>query len=660
MNLKAISTIIIGCTLLAVVAKAQLNNGSAMTLQSSQQKDTTGKKTNTNDWKDFQTRIYYRKIYSRKILFTDTTLHTFHRRMFSQPWFRDLGNIGSPVINWFFEPEERTGLTLGYHSFDVYRFNPDSLNFYNTTRPYSVFSYQLGSKTEQIADFLHTQNVNPSWNFAAEYRKVSSAGYYHIQRNYHDLCNLTTNYFSINQQYRLQAALVYNKLQHDENGGIVADSFLSDPSFADRGTIPVWFQNDSYNQKRSAVTNVFRDVSLLLVHAYTWGRRDTLYSEDSSQITPKLTPRFSVQHRMQMGDERLQYKDLSPDSLRYAALFQTHFNSGDSVMMVQRQFYFDNGFSLNGFAGSLQHQLQFSAGFGVRLDKFKTDYVTGSNTKDYISNYLTGEIRKEALQKNEWSYAANGKFFLTGEAAGNFKLQANIGKELPHEIGNINIVVQQAINNAPYNFLIYRNAYADLSQSFSNKESVTKIAATVYNEKLHAGLGIRNNILANYFYLNALQQFDQYVPTINLTQFWGRKVFYFGKWRLDNELIFQQKTNDAPINIPSLAGRHMLSLEKDVFGNAMKMATGIDIRWHSAYAPAAYSPFFNRFYYQDNYTISNAPETSLFFNFMVKSFRAYFMVDQVQHLFTPTVISSQGYPIQSTMLRFGFSWVMIN
>ena len=62
MNLKAISTIIIGCTLLAVVAKAQLNNGSAMTLQSSQQKDTTGKKTNTNDWKDFQTRIYYRKI----------------------------------------------------------------------------------------------------------------------------------------------------------------------------------------------------------------------------------------------------------------------------------------------------------------------------------------------------------------------------------------------------------------------------------------------------------------------------------------------------------------------------------------------------------------------------------------------------------------------
>ena len=660
MNLKVISTSIIGFMLLSVVAKAQLNNGSAMTLQSSQQKDTTGKKTNTSDWKDFQTRIYYRKIYSRKILFTDTTLHTFHRRMFLQPWFRDLGNIGSPTMNWFFEPEERTGLTLGYHSFDVYRFNPDSLNFYNTTRPYSVFSYQLGSKTEQIADFLHTQNVNPSWNFAAEYRKISSAGYYHIQRNYHDLFNLNTNYLSLNQQYRLQAALVYNKLQHDENGGIVADSFLSDPSFADRGTIPVWFQNDSYNQKRSAVANVFRDVSLLLVHAFTWGRRDTLFSEDSSQITPKLTPRFSVQHRMQMGDERFQYKDLSPDSLRYAALFQTHFNSGDSVMMVQRQFYFDNGFSLNGFAGSLQHQLQFSAGFGVRLDKFKTDYVTGSNTKDYVSNYLTGEIRKEALQKNEWSYAANGKFYMTGEAVGNLKLQANIGKELPHEIGNINIGVQQAINNAPYNFLVYRNAFTDLSQSFSNKESVTKISATLSNDKLHAGLGFRNNIIANYFYLNALQQFDQYVPTINLTQFWGRKVFYFGKWRMENELIFQQKTNDAPINIPSLAGRHMLSFEKDVFGNALKMATGIDIRWHSAYAPAAYSPFFNRFYYQDNYTISNAPETSLFFNFMVKSFRAYFMVDQVQHLFTPIVISSKGYPIQSTMIRFGFSWVMIN
>jgi hypothetical protein len=580
--------------------------------------------------------------------------------LFLQAWNRDLGNVGSPMMNWFFEPEERTGMTLGYHVFDVYRFRPDSLNFYNTTRPYSVFSYQLGSKAEQTAGFLHTQNINPAWNFAAEYRKISSAGYYHIQRNNHDLCNLTTNYFSPNQQYRLQAALVYNKLQHDENGGIVADSFLSDPSFADRGTIPVLFQNDNYNLKRSAVTNVFRDVSLLLVHSYTWGKRDTLYSEDSSQITPKLTPRFSLQHRMQIGDERYQYKDLRPDSLRYDALFHTHFNSGDSVMMVQRQFYFDNSFSLNGFAGSLQKQVQFSAGFGVRIDKFKTDFAVGANTKDYISNYLVGEIKKEALQKNAWSYDANGKLFLTGEAAGNLKLQANIGKELPNELGTVNINFQQAINNAPYNFLVYKNAFAELSHPFDNKESVTRISATVSNERLHAGIGVRNNLLSNYFYLNALQQFDQYAPTINLTQLWGRKVFYFGKWVLDNEIIFQQKANEAPINIPSLAGRHQLSLEKTVIGTAMKIATGIDLRWHSSYAPAAYSPFFNRFYYQDSYIVSNAPETSVFFNFMVKNFRAYLMIDQLQHLSTPTVIASPSYPIQPTMIRFGFSWVMIN
>ena len=70
-----------------------------------------------------------------------------------------MGNLGSPVNNLMFTPEDRAGPSLGYHINDVYRMNVDSLNYYSTNRPYSIFSYQLGSKLEQTASIMHSQNT---------------------------------------------------------------------------------------------------------------------------------------------------------------------------------------------------------------------------------------------------------------------------------------------------------------------------------------------------------------------------------------------------------------------------------------------------------------------------------------------------------------------
>ncbi|MCW3121556.1 MAG: hypothetical protein JWQ38_1048, partial [Flavipsychrobacter sp.] len=204
-------------------------------------KDTS--KSNTNQWKDDLVNITYEKLNSARTYIPDTSLHTFHRSRFTQPWNRDMGNLGSPVNNMVFTPEYRVGPTLGYHIFDVYRFDADSARFYSTNRPYSVFSYQLGSKLEQVAGIMHSQNIRPNWNFAVEYRKTSSPGFYKLQRNNHDNAVFTTNYKSLNKHYTLYAAMVYNKEQHDENGGIVTDSQLSSPTFSDKKNVNVAYDN---------------------------------------------------------------------------------------------------------------------------------------------------------------------------------------------------------------------------------------------------------------------------------------------------------------------------------------------------------------------------------------------------------------------------------
>lgn len=649
-------------TLISIGAAAQFRNtnpvpGAPVTLQNAPQRDTS-KKTNSSDWKDEQTRIYFRKMYSRKILFPDTGIRHFHRRPFSQTWHRDLGNLGSPSRSLLFRPEFRTGPTLGYHTFDVYRFDPDSLNFYNTTRPYTAFSYNLGSKAEQVAEILHTQNVQPALNFAVAYRKLTSPGHYRVQRNNHDQGFVTSNYLSDNQQYRLNTSFAYNKFQHDENGGIIADTFLSNDNFDDRATIPVRFQNDGYSIRRSSVTTMQRDASIVLLHSYTWGVRDTIYSPDSTQITPKLTPKFSISHRLQVHTEKYQFKDKAPDSLRYTQFFQTDFTEGDSLLMEQKWFYTDNLLLLNGFIGPLERQFQFSAGIGNRFDRFRTDYVTGGERNDVLSNYLAGEVRKEALSPGEWFYEARGRFFLTGEAAGNLRLQGLIGKNFGDRFGDIAAGIQQSINNAPYNYQRYKTRFYERSEDYG-KESITELFVTFNSPRIISG-GLRNYLIANYIYLDGNEEFAQQSSAFNLTQLWVSREFTLRRWHLYNELVYQQKTAEAPLNLPALMGRHQLSFENYVFGRALKIATGVDLRWHTVYTPSGYSPFFNRFFYQEAYNAANAPEVSVFFNFKVKNFRAFLMFDQLQNFIARNPVSAPGYPLQDFMIRFGFNWVMIN
>jgi hypothetical protein len=625
--------------------------------------DTSMKKSNNADWKNDNVRINYKLLGSDKTYTPDTSIHTFHRRPFVQPWYRDLGNTGSPAQNLLFTPEYRVGPTLGYHVFDIYRFVPDSLRYYNTNRPYSVFSYRLGSKLEQVVDIMHTQNIKPNWNFSVQYRKINSPGFYQLQRSNNDNANLTTHYQSKNLHYELYGGIIYNKEQQDENGGILSDSLLSDPSYSNRELIPVRLAADPLTGstvRRSAITNTHRDFSILLQHGYTIGKIDTLYNKDSTSYSLQLTPRFGIAHRLEISSEKYRYKDRKPDSAAYAGFFHHGFNAtNDSLFTQQNWVVLDNRFSLNGFAGKRERQLRFNAGIGNRMDVFKTKFIIDSTKDKIISNYVIGGLSKENLQPGQWYYNAKALFYVTGDYAGNSLLEGTVGRDINKWI-SIDAGFRQELNSAPYNYTTYYNRYDTIVNSF-NKESITTIYGAIHSDKLKLAGGIRSYLISNYVYLGANQLPTQNASSFNVTEIWLQKILTWRAIVLDNEIVFQQKTNSAPVNMPQLMGRHQLSIERYIFHRALKVATGIEVRYHSPYEPSGYSPFFNRFYYQSAYTLTNDPEGSVFFNFKVKNFRAYLMGDQVQQLFLkkPT-INFPGYPVQNFMIRFGFNWVLIN
>jgi putative beta-barrel porin len=689
--------LVMGLLLCGTKSFGQLPPANPMTA-SKTVKDTS--KTNTDKWKDEAVNITYEKLNSAKTYIPDSALHSYHRLPFVQPWYRDLGNVGSPVNNLFFTPENRLGPTLGYHVFDVYRFNPEDLDYFTTSRPYSVFTYELGSKLEQTAGLMHTQNVKPNWNFAFDYRKTNSPGFYQVQRNNHDNVNLTTNYKSLDKHYSLYAAVVYNKEQHDENGGILDSELTS--GYSDRKTIDAAFQDPTYSTTRSSVSNVQRDFTLLLKHSYVFGKTDTTYSTDSTKYTYKVKPVFGLTHKMEVSTEKHTFKDVAPDSLRYTNLFQQSFINngsgyyaigGDSVITQQKWFWIDNQVLLNGFVGNADHPLQFSAGLGNRYDQFISQpefgivsYDTGhhpiygltADKSSIVSNYVVGEIKKEAMHPGEWEYGANTKFFLTGQDAGNFVLNASMGRELKNNTGSFVIGFQQQVNSAPYAYTHYENNYTSQTYNYLNTESVSLLYASIESPRYLLSGGVRNYVIGNYIYLNDSEKPAQYTIPFSITQAWIRKTFRVGVFFLDNEVVYQQIPVNAPVNIPAVMGRHQLSYERSLFKRALKVAAGVEVRYNTAYHPAGYDAILNRFFYQNAAYYGNMPEASVFFNFRIKRFRAFIIGDNLQQLITHNnTVLFVGNPVTNltayipgtftpvyaapdALIRFGFTWVMVN
>lgn len=682
--------------MLCVVLCTTTARAQPSTLPMTPRRDTSKDKTNTGKWHSTDVIIYYELLGKKEQYKDDSEIHVFHRRLFQQPWSRDMGNPGSPILNLLFTPENRVGPTLGYHINNPYRFVPDSLKFYNTNKPYTLFSYQASGRQENIASVMHSQNVRPNWNVTADYRKISSPGQYQIQRNNHDNAGLSTNYKSLDKHYQLYGGIVYNKQQHDENGGVLNRDFLDSAAFNNRKIVPTAYENNAYSSTRSTVSNVQRDVAVMLHHTYMWGRTDTtFYEDDTSAYNYALTPRFGITHRASISSEKHTYKDLAPDSVWYTPLFYKSFpNKGtgyysrgaDSVIGIQKWVKADTRVLFEGFAGKAGNQIRFSAGAGIRYDRFVAEPVTVpipdtpffANSSDKTGNgstYITGNIDKEALTPGAWAYGGHLMLLTTGGYAGNLSVDGYIGKKLKKLDGSITAGASQQLGSAPYSLTNYQNAYVRKFFDFGN-ESITRLYATAESRKLKMSGGISGWLVNNYIYLSDEGLPKQYDGSYTVPQVWLRKIFKVGSFYLDNEIVYQPVAEGAPVNVPAVMGRHQLSLERAVFRNALKFATGIEARYNTAYAPAGYNAQWNRFYYQNSDKIENLPEVSVFFNFRIKRFRAFIAGDNLQQLLGANAILYTGMPVRSRttgevlynpvyampnmQLRFGFSWIMVN
>ena len=604
---------------------------------------------------------------SSKLNKLDSTVTDFTKRFPIPANHIFLGNNGTATRSILYSPNFQSGWDPGFHAFDVYRWKPENVRFFNSSRPFTELAYLLGGRTEQIIEVTHTQNIKPNWNGLFQYRLINSPGFFKNQKTNHNNYLLSSWFQSINKRYNNYFSIVSNSNQSEENGGIKKnEDYLHDPIYDDRFNVPTQIGGDvafgrNFFTSKLNTGNKYTDFNFTMTQQYDIGKKDSLVVD--SIAIPLFYPRLRFEHTFRMSNYKFIYLDYVPDTNYYKSVF--HFPSGklgDTINLVDTWKEVVNDFSIYQYPDAKNLQQYIKA--GITLQNLKGEFTSQSVSLYNLS--VHGEYRNTTKNK-KWDIATSGRLFLTGFNSGDyhasFGLKRFAGKKQSYvELGFRNV------NRTPSFIFDNRSSFYLSAPKNFNKENISHLSASYFLPGLKAKVTGNYFLVSNYLYFKEYTIPEQESALFNLLLVSLEKKFLVGKsWVLYSDVHLQKKTGDVPLNVPLVFTRNRFGYEGKLGLKNLTLFTGFEVRYHTPFKADGYSSPLGSFFYQDSLTINNRPEISAFFNFRIRNFRAFI---RAENLNTATLVNGFGFrdhnfatsehPYPGLVIRVGIFWNFVN
>ncbi|UYQ91645.1 putative porin [Chitinophaga horti] len=605
--------------------------------------------------------IRYRYLGEPTDFMLDSSLNDWYRSFLRVPnSYVTLGNSGSAARNLIFTPRMTAGFDAGFHAYDIYRFTHDDARFFYTNRPYTELGYLIGNMQEQLINAQHTQNRTERFNFNFEFRKVSAPGFFKNQNTDHNGVRLTARFNSKNKRYHAFASFYNNKLTGGENGGIPSDTFLTNPDFKRRRTIPVNLggQGGSFSFFNNSIStkNTYKEASIRFLHHYDWGKGDTVHVNDTTDYY-KYDPFFRVQHTLTYTSSRYEFIDQQVDSNFYKNNYG--FDIADTDTLFASHFWrtISNDLSLIQFPvrGNLGHFISA----GARFDHTIGEFLDTSRNISFQNFSIHGEYRNKT-KNQKWDLSAKGELYLFGENAGDYVVSGTLSRYINPMLGNVSLSFRNVNREPSY---VYRyfgtNRVAWESTVDYGKENITQFQFAARNERL------QYDLTANYFVFNKFNYFSnfaeaqQFNSLFNLLQVVFSKRFSANHLHWYADLAFQQLHGNSPIQLPTVWTRHRFTYE-DVLYKNLNLVTGLEASYNTDYNADNYSPLLGQFFYQNTERISNYPDVHAFVHFRIKSFNAFVRGENLNTFLWKNNMSAPLYPRNNFAFRLGIRWWFVN
>lgn len=614
--------------------------------------------------------IHFRYLDSSRFLQFDTAVKDFSQ-FYPLPWHHvDLGNMGTASRSLIFSPIMKAGWDAGFHAYDAYNFTAEETRFYNTTRPYTVLGYLLGSKLQQLIHIKHTQNITPNWNASFEYRLINSPGTFRNQSTNHNNYRFTSWFQSKNKRYQNFLMILGNKLQSGENGGIKDDAnYLDSISFKDRYTIPTrlggsTLENRNFFSTSIATGSYNTNAVYMLRQQYDLGQKDSIVTD--STVIPLFYPRLRLEHTISYNTYHYRFIDNAADSVYYLTRYGIKLPTAkDTVFRRDLWHELFNDFSIYTFPDAKNPQ-QFLK-LGASLQTLNGEFDSGLVKKSYYNFFLHGEYRNKT-RNQKWDVEGTGSFYVNGLNAGDYSAYASLKRLISKQIGYLQLGFMNVNRMPSFNFDGQSDFYFKGNPTSLKKENITRLFASLDMPRQRLTLSGSYYLLGNYTYYTNYYHVEQATSLFNVLELMAQRETRLGRhfnWR--TRIVLQKTAGNSPVQLPLLFTRNQVGYDGNLGFKNLLISMGVEVNYLAPYKADAYSPMVGHFFPQDAMTVHwKAPEINAYLHFRIRTFVAYLRVENLNTFslakqgFLNNNLVAPNYPYPGMQIRLGINWGFVN
>lgn len=587
----------------------------------------------------------------------DTTLYNFQNYSpLNQPDNPTigLGSNGLAYRELLFRPSKTIGFDAGFHSLDLYRLTQDSMKFYRPKTPYTELYYINGRSQEQTFKVIHSQNVKPNFNIGANFNRMTGDGFYVNQKADHLNAALFAWYESPNNRYNVVGDVIFNTIKAGENGSTTNDTIFEGSSLdkmAERVRL------SATGADRAMQT--WRQTQFFLRQYYYIGRMDSLADGNASaRILP--TQRFS--HSITFTKD--QYKFFKNEEDVFGVFpklpSQSFTKTNDSTKVSDLRNEFNYSFYLRGKSVSfIKNELKLD--LGLQNDLYHYEQF------DYRKNFSNTSLKAGLAYRlsDKVNISADLQQIAQGPNAGDYLYEGSSSFLLSKSVGRI-VLGAYTQNKSPEQMFERVNyQYHSWEKSFE-KSKTNNLYFLFENVKFRLAAKAEYYLISNYLFYKESATPNQIEPAqfgsnINLLKLSLTKNFKFGKFSLDNYVVYQKTDFQDVLRTPEVYTYNSLYYASRLF-KVLYTNIGFDLRFNTPFKAPAYAVNVSQFY-NNNAPLeySSYPVIDFWIKATLKRSNLFLKYDYAnQDLFSKGFYTVRGYPMQDKLLKFGVSWKFYN
>lgn len=625
----------------------------------------------------------------------DTTLYNYQRQFIpalnSDAW-AGTGAFGAEGINMLYFNRPQRSQFLFEDAIEYYLPTFSKEKFYNVYIPMTLLSYNFGGGKTNHNDRLKgifAGNVNRKIGLGANIDYIYSKGPYNSQAAKNLIYGLQ-GYFNSNH-YDMQAFFSHYNSVNQENGGITDDLYITDPAVLQGGVDNI--EPKSIPTNLNGAQSRVIGAEFYMSHAYKIGfwRDDTQEGDTVERKTLVPVTKFIYTLDYKYGhhsfkntraDEELKFWENTYfnqygtfDETKYWSLtntvgismiegFQKWAKFGLSAYASYEFDHFRQGYLLPETAETPAEPDTPGDEPGVPVEGDTSSPLTPLPDGFPIDlNHKRSRLwvggRLEKMKGSILRYAANARFGIIGDAAGDINIDGYV--ETRFKLGKDTVKISADgffRNEAPSYLLRYY-----VSNHFAWNNDFGKTRSFRVGGHLHipwTNTDIRAGVenVQNYIFFNSKSLPEQYGGSVQVFSASLEQKLRFGIWNWNNTITYQATSNADVIPLPALSIYSNMFLNFTAF-KVLHVQFGVDCNYYTAYRGLDYQPATMQFHVQnpdEAIKVGNFPLANVYLTCKLQKVRFFVLYNHVNMgLFGSNYFSIPHYPIEPRQLKLGLS-----